>query len=53
MDKVKLKMAQEQQKRCGELQLLFHGQDGPLLEVTDEKELQGMPARNKKCRVDK
>ena len=53
MDEAKLKMAQEQQKRCGELQLLFHGQDGPLLEVIDEIELQGMPARKKKRIVDK
>lgn len=29
MDKVKLKMALGQQKKCGELQLVFHDQDGP------------------------
>lgn len=40
----------EQQKRCDELQLVFHDPDGPYLGVVDETVPQAMPEFSRKTR---
>ena len=42
-DEEKLKLAQEQQKKCDEPQLVFHGLDEPLQGVADETKFQEKP----------
>jgi len=42
MTEERLKLVLEQQKRCDELQLVFHDPDGPYSGVVDETVPQGM-----------
>ena len=49
----RLKMAQEQQKRYGGLQFVFHGQGGPQPGVIDGTKPREMPMGTKKHQIKK
>lgn len=51
-DEEKLKLAQEQQKKCGGHQLVFRDLDVPLQGVADETKFQEKPVPKEKC-IDK
>jgi hypothetical protein len=48
MNEERTRLVLKQQKRCGELQLVFHDQCGPYSGVVDETVPQGMPEKGKK-----
>jgi hypothetical protein len=48
MNEERTMLVLKQQKRCGELQLVFHDQCGPYSGVVDETVPQGMPEKGKK-----